>query len=58
MLLVHNVCGDACRVSLDLLPVERGELVDLLGNEVYPPDTGSNRAIKLDGFGYRWFRAS
>jgi maltose alpha-D-glucosyltransferase/alpha-amylase len=57
VLLVHNLCEDDCRVSLDLMPVERGELVDLFGNQIYPPEPDSNRTIKLDGFGYRWFRA-
>ncbi|HEV7277486.1 MAG TPA: alpha-amylase family protein [Devosiaceae bacterium] len=57
VLLVHNLHDRACRVSLDLMPEERGELVDLFGNQVYPPESGNSRTIELDGYGYRWFRA-
>jgi maltose alpha-D-glucosyltransferase / alpha-amylase len=56
VLLMHNLSQDRCRVSVDLTPEEKGELIDLFGNQVYPLETGGSRTFELDGYGYRWFR--
>ena len=55
VIAVHNLSSAACTVSLELEDdVER--LIDLLGDKPYESLDGDSHQVKLEGYGYRWFR--
>ena len=55
VLAVHNFSEEARAVTLDLSDYEARDLIDLLGDKRYE-DVGGAHEVKLEGYGYRWFR--
>ncbi len=55
VLAVHNFSGEARAVTLDLSDYEARDLIDLLGDKRYE-NVGGSHEVKLEGYGYRWFR--
>jgi maltose alpha-D-glucosyltransferase / alpha-amylase len=55
---VHNLSDEPREVSLALNDLEDGHAVDLLGDRAYEPLGGRSRRMKMEGYGYRWFRVS
>ena len=55
---VHNLSGDACECGLDFGDEPPDHLVDLFGDRGYEPLEDQPRRLALDGYGFRWLRAS
>lgn len=53
---VHNFSEQACDLRLDLRDLKAERLVDLLRDEKDIPLKANVLRLKLDGYGYRWFR--
>ena len=55
-LAVHNLGDSELEVTLDLGKEDRGHLLDLFGDCNYERWDGSTPTLRLQAFGYRWFR--
>ena len=53
---VHNLCGDARTVPLQLDVPEGSVLESLLTRETHEVDDDGAVELALDGYGYRWFQ--
>jgi maltose alpha-D-glucosyltransferase/alpha-amylase len=53
---VHNLSDTMREVSLDLSSFGENHVVDLLGDRESGPSDGGRLCVKLEGYGYRWFR--
>lgn len=53
---VHNLAQEACTVTLELNDGEGKHLIDLLGDQPYEAIEGTSHNVKLEGYGFRWFR--
>jgi maltose alpha-D-glucosyltransferase/alpha-amylase len=51
---MHNLAGRPCTTALDLDDKEVRELVEILGDEDYPPPQKGR--FELGPYGFRWFR--
>lgn len=56
VIAVHNLDRKACSVTLDLSDYDAGHLIDLLSDQDYQHFDGGEHTLKLEGYGYRWFR--
>ncbi|MBD2459751.1 alpha-glucosidase C-terminal domain-containing protein [Oscillatoria sp. FACHB-1407] len=57
VMAVHNLSREACTVTLKLDNVEDGwQLIDLLGQQEYAIAPDNSHTLKLEGYGYYWFR--
>jgi maltose alpha-D-glucosyltransferase/alpha-amylase len=54
MVAMHNLAGRPCTTALDLDEDEVCQLVDVLGDQDYPPPRDGR--FELGPYGYRWFR--
>ena len=58
MLLVHNFSSEPRSVRIEVdLPPDRDRVVDLLDQERTGALDGGRLELKIEGYGYRWFRA-
>jgi maltose alpha-D-glucosyltransferase/alpha-amylase len=53
---VHNLSDTPREVSLALSRFDDSYVIDLLGDREYELLDGGNKRVKLEGYGYRWFR--
>ncbi|WP_439409165.1 alpha-amylase family protein [Bradyrhizobium sp. DASA03076] len=53
--VLHNLSQEKCSTAVAELPAGR-KLIDLFGNRIYQSKAGTDAAIEIDGYGYRWFR--
>jgi maltose alpha-D-glucosyltransferase / alpha-amylase len=58
VLAVHNLGATACSVRIDMGELADGPLIDWFGNRDYGGARLGGRTIKLDAYGYRWFRSA
>ncbi|HEY0738927.1 MAG TPA: alpha-amylase family protein [Herpetosiphonaceae bacterium] len=56
VIAVHNLADESCSVTLDLSDYDAGHLIDLLSDQDYQRFDGGEHTLKLEGYGYRWFR--
>jgi maltose alpha-D-glucosyltransferase / alpha-amylase len=56
VLVLHNLAKEDCQIAPFIADVENAQFTDLFGNSVYSAEVGASDTIKLDGYGYRWFR--
>lgn len=56
VMAVHNLAKEACTVTLKLKHGEGKHLIDLLCDQPYEANEGTSHNIKLEGYGFRWFR--
>ena len=57
MLLVHNFSSEPRSVRIEVdLPSDRDRVVDLLDQERTGALDGARLELKIEGYGYRWFR--
>lgn len=56
VMAVHNLAQEACTVTLELNDDEGKHLIDLLGDQPYEAIEGTSHNVKLEGYGFRWFR--
>lgn len=56
VIAIHNLSKEACSVTLDVSDYETHHLIDLLGDRQYEPVEGGTHQVRLEGYGYRWFR--
>jgi maltose alpha-D-glucosyltransferase/alpha-amylase len=56
VMAVHNLDEKPVEVELDLSPAEADHLVSLIGVERVERIRNGTHRVKLEGFGYRWFR--
>ncbi|HEY0606778.1 MAG TPA: alpha-amylase family protein [Herpetosiphonaceae bacterium] len=56
VIAVHNLADESCSVTLDLSDYDAGHLIDLLSDQDYQRFDGGAHTLKLEGYGYRWFR--
>lgn len=56
VIAIHNLAGESCSVTLDLSDYDAGHLIDLLSDQEYQHFDGGEHTLKLEGYGYRWFR--
>ncbi len=52
----HNLSDEPREVTLALSDLDEGHVIDLLGDSDYEPPDGARKRVKLEGYGYRWFR--
>lgn len=57
VLTVHNLAKQPCTVTLKSSNLNPKHLIELFANRQYEPFDGNSSSIKLDAYGYRWFRA-
>jgi maltose alpha-D-glucosyltransferase / alpha-amylase len=53
---VHNLSDRPCEVTLDLPEDAVAEFYEILSDSDYPPPERKTRRLRLEGYGYRWFR--
>jgi maltose alpha-D-glucosyltransferase/alpha-amylase len=56
VVVVHNLAGRPCEVTVDLQPYGNGMLIDLLGDRQYRPIEPDDHRVKLEPYGFRWLR--
>ncbi|MBA2495741.1 MAG: alpha-glucosidase C-terminal domain-containing protein, partial [Acidimicrobiia bacterium] len=57
VLAVHNLGNEPCVVTVDVACEPGSRLVDLLDHEVGAPAVdGNDLELRLEAYGYRWFR--
>ncbi|WP_187261175.1 alpha-amylase family protein [Pontibacter beigongshangensis] len=54
LVVVHNLGGEACEVTLPLLKEDHESLIEIFSDSAYPAPKESE--VELNPYGYRWFR--
>jgi maltose alpha-D-glucosyltransferase/alpha-amylase len=56
ILILNNLSGKRCDVTLDLSEAETATATDLFGDRRYDPLDPANPHMRLNPYGYRWLR--
>lgn len=56
VLAVHNLGDEAVEVVVDVDEPDTHHLLELFADDTYEPWDPGSRRVKLNAFGYRWFR--
>lgn len=56
VIAIHNLSREACVVTLKLSDDKATPLIDLLEDQHYGSVQHGSHEVKLEGYGYRWFR--
>ncbi|HEV2149723.1 MAG TPA: alpha-amylase family protein [Longimicrobiaceae bacterium] len=56
LIAVHNLGAEPAEVVLDISEDDPDHIVDVLGDCLYDAVNGGEHRVRLEGYGYRWFR--
>ncbi|PRY15526.1 maltose alpha-D-glucosyltransferase/alpha-amylase [Pontibacter ummariensis] len=58
LVFAHNLSGEPCEAEVQSKDIHPRQFVDFFSDELYEPTKEDTTHVKLNGYGYRWFRVN